>query len=269
VKQLAVSNIAWSAAEEPDVLELLQARGVCHLEIAPTRLWPQWNGATVSSARSFRAGMESKGFMIPALQSLFYARPDIKLFRSGSDRVLALEHLESVAALAGQLGARRLVLGSPGTRDRGDIRPRDAYRIAIDFFHSVAEICAEFDSCVCIEPNPEQYGCNFVTRWVEGAELVRAVSHPGFRLHLDTACLHIAGEEPVKAVAECIDILAHIHVSEPFLADFSAPVVDHARIGHVLAANGYAGFVSIEMRRSQAPLHSIAEAVDRVLGWYF
>ena len=49
-----------------------------------------------------------------------------------------------------------------------------------------------------MEANPPEYGADFVTRAAEAIELVKAVNHPGFRLHLDTGCMTLAND-PVAA----------------------------------------------------------------------
>ena len=78
----------------------------------------------------------------------------------------------------------------------------------------------------------------------------------------------LASEFVIEAINACADRISHFHISEPELADFSRPSIDHASIGQALRAVNYDGWLSIEMRRSADPLTSIDDAVSRVSTWY-
>jgi len=266
--KLAVSNIAWDMPEQAEVFELLRDRGVTGIEVAPTKLWPDWQGAGHAAAESAARELAASGFSVPALQAILFAKPELKVFGTPQQQQQLLQHIGLVASLADGLGAAVLVFGSPKNRDRGSLSTDQAMSAAAEFFAEAGKVCAAAGVRLCIEPNPEGYGCNFVTNWRQAEALVRRVDHPGFGLHLDAGCIHMAGDDPAEAIAQCADITAHFHISEPMLADLSAPQVDHARAGRALIDSGYQGWLSIEMRRSDAPLKSIAEAVDTVLTCY-
>jgi sugar phosphate isomerase/epimerase len=57
----------------------------------------------------------------------------------------------------------------------------------------------------------------------------------------------MADEDITAALAHAAPYLAHFHASEPQLAELGA-AADHASAAAGLAAIGYAGWVSIEMR---------------------
>jgi len=266
--KLAVSNIAWDEPEHSQVLELLRSRSVSGIEVAPTKLWPDWQGADRRAAERASRDFTSQGFSVPALQAILFARPDLKVFGSAEQRRQLLAHIGLVASIAGGFGAQVLVFGSPKNRDRGSLSMEQALSQAVEFFTEAGEVCAAAGVRLCIEPNPKAYACNFITGWREAEELVRRIAHPGIGLHLDTGCIHMAGDDPIEAIMQCADITAHFHISEPGLADLSAPAVDHASVGRALVDSGYRGWVSIEMRRSEHPLQSIAEAVDKAAACY-
>ncbi len=266
--KLAVSNIAWDLEEQHAVLALLRDGGVCGIEVAPTKLWPDWVGAEPQSAWEWRRAFASEHFELPAMQAILFGKPELQIFASISARHDTLKHLWRVAGLAGALGAKVLVFGSPRNRDRGDLSSAEAFAVAVDFFGEAGRICAALDVWLCIEPLPEAYGCNFVTRWREAADLVLAVNTPGFGLHLDSGCIHLAGDDPAEAVLACSGMTRHFHVSEPHLGDLSKPVVDHRRVGEALRKAGYSGWISIEMRRTEHPLECIATAMRYVSSCY-
>jgi D-psicose/D-tagatose/L-ribulose 3-epimerase len=266
--KLAVSNIAWDAPEQDEVLALLRERGVGAIEVAPTKLWPEWAGAVPGSAADWRRTFASAHFDVPSMQAILFGKPELQVFGPDPVREATLDHIGRVAGLAAALGAKALVFGSPRNRDRGKLTATEAFASAIDFFREAGRMCAAHDVWLCIEPLPEAFGSNFVMHWHEAADLVRAVDAPGFGLHLDTGCIHLAGDDPREAVLGCQGITRHFHVSEPHLADFSAPVIDHNSVADVLREVDYRGWISIEMRRPDDPVRRIGEAVDLVLACY-
>jgi D-psicose/D-tagatose/L-ribulose 3-epimerase len=263
--KLAVSNIAWSAAEQPEILAALPALGITGVEIAPTVLWPDWHGATPDAARALRHELAAQGFAVPALQSILFARPDLHVF---ADPAPLVTHIARVAALAGALGAPVMVFGSPRNRLRGALAPEAAMDAAIPIFRRLAAACHDAGTALAIEANPPQYGGDFLLRWPEAAELVARVAHPGVVLHLDTACTALAGDDPATAAATAPS-LAHFHVSAPNLGpvDATSPI-DHTAIAAALRAANYAGWVSIEMRRTDTPLATIRAAAAHVQACY-
>lgn len=266
--KLSVSNIAWPAELDAEVYALLRERGVRAVEIAPTRIWPDWKGATPWAAAELRRELQREGLVCSSLQAIVYGRPDLKLFGSAEERAAAQRHLEGVVRIAAALGAGPLVFGAPANRDRGELDAPTAFARAVDFFAEAGECCVAHGVELCIEPNPVDYGCNFVTTSGEGAALVRAVASPGFRLHLDAAGMHLAGEDPRRALGDAADVLAHVHVSEPRLGDFSAPAVDHRRVAEGLRAIGWERWLSIEMRATPDSAQDVARAVDFALETY-
>ncbi len=260
--KLAVSNIAWASDEDHEALSLLRTSQVQGIEVAPTRLWPNWAGATPEAATAYAQAMREAGFETPSLQSLLYGLPDLQVFGTARQQTDLITHLARVAELAAAMQAKVLVFGSPKNRDRGDLTPAEAMQHAIRFFRQAGQACADAGVTLAIEANPSHYQCNFVTRWQEAEELVRGCNHPGIGLHLDTACTVLAGDDPVAAVPQVADILVHVHASEPDLGPFTSPRSDHLAMGQALRAVGYTGWCSVEMRRTSTPLADIQVAAQ-------
>jgi len=245
--RFAFSNIAWTPHDAPDVFRLLRERGIGGIEVAPTKVWPDWQGATPAAAAEYRRRLEGEGFAVPALQAVLFGRPHARLFDAAGEAALA-DHLLAVAEVAGAFGAGAVVFGAPKQRDRGALTTEAAHAHAAGVFRKVAPAFADRGTCLCIEPNPPRYGCNFVTTAAEGASLVRRVAHPGFALHLDAAAMFLVGDRLGPAWADVGALTRHYHVSEPDLGDFTAPKVPHAENLAVLRAHDYSGWCSVEMR---------------------
>ena len=263
--KLAVSNIAWNDADEPAALPLLRQHGVTAIEVAPTRLWPDWTGATTAAARAARARLAGEGFEVPSFQAILFGKPDLSLF---GDTVAFTDHVLDVADLAAEFGARVLVYGAPTSRDRSALSADAAFARAVEVFRRIGAECAALGVTFCIEPNPPAYGCNFITTSSEGLALVQAVDSPGFALHLDAAGMVLAGEEPASAILTSRSSLRHFHASEPHLAPIVPATVDHAHIGRILRRIGYDGWVAIEMRRTDDSIAALVRAVDHVRACY-
>jgi D-psicose/D-tagatose/L-ribulose 3-epimerase len=249
--RLAVSNIAWEAEDELAVAAALESLGVGHVEIAPTKVFADPLATTAAERDAYLRFWAEREITIVAFQSMLFGHPGLRLFDGRESRERTVAVLSGFIELAGSLGVGRLVFGSPKNRrvPEGMDSPV-ALSIAVDVFSALAEVAEDNGTCLCIEPNPEAYDCNFVTTARSGLDLVRAVDRPGFGLHLDAAGMTLAGDDVEKSIAESRAELRHFHASAPFLGPLESEVVDHAAAGRALADIGYEGFLSIEMRPS-------------------
>ena len=248
--RLAVSSIAWTPLEEPAAADLLAAQGVPGVELVPGRLTPGSPlDATPAQLSAVRAFWQARGVGIVAMQALLFGHPELRVFDASRPRTL--EHLRAVIRVGGALGAGALVFGAPRNRERGALPPDQAWAIAVDFFGALGEEAVAAGTCLCIEPNPVQYGADFCTDSAQALALVRAVASPGFGLHLDSACALLASEDFPARIAASAPELRHLHLSEPQLAPVApGGTADLRSIGRALRAIQYTRFVSIEMKAS-------------------
>lgn len=270
--RLAMSNIAWTNEEEPAVARKLQQLGVTAIEIAPTKRWDDPTKATEAEILEYREWWAQYGIEVVAFQSMLFARPDLKLFESTENRAECLDYLRSFIALAGHIGAKRMVFGSPKNRQRGEMSYEEAFAIAKDFFTKIAKTAEENGVVFCLEPNAPQYNCDFVTNVKEGAALVQAVAHPGFRLHLDTACMALAADDLSVSIRENADILQHFHISSPMLEQVEPrDDVNHEAAAAALKDVNYDKLISIEMRPGEAGtnLKRVERAISYAKSVYF
>ncbi len=268
--RIAFSNLAWSADEDAAVLPMLAGSGLTSLEVAPTRLWADPLAQDVDEVAAARATVEAAGMQVVALQSLLFQRPELQLFGTAEAREGLHDHLVGMADLAVGLGATRLVFGSPGNRRRDDLPVERADEIGVEFFARLGKEAEDRGVCFVIEANPTVYRCDWLTDAVASTAFVRAVDSPGVRLHLDTACMALAGDDAPARVREGADLLAHVHASAPQLGAVGPDgPVDHDEIAAALREVGYDGHVSVEMlRQTEDPTGTVRRCVDYVKETY-
>jgi len=247
--KLAVSSLAWPAADDAAVGELLRAEGIAGVELAPSKVWPSAPKVADGEAEACAARWQSVGCEIVAFQAILFGRPELNVFGAAAEVAALQHHLIAMGALAARCGARVMVLGAPGNRRRGDRPMSVAVRLAADALRPAAEGLAPFGVTLCIEPNPARYGCDFVTSAAEAAVLAETVAHPNFGVHLDTAALALSGETTTAALAPVMRHVRHVHLSEVDLAPVgTTSSVPHAEVGAALRAAGWTGWLSVEMK---------------------
>lgn len=246
---LSISQIAWDASEEAEIADLMVDAGLRAVELAPPRLFADPGKPHPGEIRACRSFWESRGINPVAFQSLLYGRPDLKLFGTVEAREAMLEHLLRQIAAAGELGVRALVFGSPQNRAVPEgMQAHTAQQIAIDAFGRLGEAAVLHGVYFCIEPNPIQYGCNFIVNVKEGLELVQKVNSTGFGIHLDTAAMWFARDDFEKSTCDALNVMRHFHVSAPYLSQIESNELPYETAISALKITGYTGFVSIEMR---------------------
>lgn len=247
--KLAVSNIAWTNEEEPAVAEKLRELGVKYIELAPTKKWDDPTVAPDDQIQAYKQWWMRYGIEVVAFQSMLFSRPDLKIFESAENREATVDYLKRFTALAGKMEAGVMVFGSPKNRQRGDMPASETWNIAKAFFAAIGDEAQKHGVCFCIEPNAKDYACDFVTTATEGIDLVTQVNNPGFGLHLDIACMTLAGDDVTESITAAKDVLRHFHISSPMLEVVEdRKDVLHREAAAALKKIGYDRFVSIEMR---------------------
>ncbi len=264
----AVSNIAWPAADDEAALKMLQASGMKHIEIAPTRHWPDLTQVDESAAGGFAEKLHQQGFSICAFQALLFGKPELQVL-GPDDGHACLAYLESVCRLAGWMGAKALVFGSPKNRLRGNLSHEAALTKATKFFLVLGDAAIKHKVVVCIEPNPSAYGCDFIQTANEAAALVELVNSPGIRMNLDMGELIMNGTDVGRAVEELLPYAGHFHVSEPMLEPFDSNRDAHQQAASALKKACYQGIVSLEMKSPAGGLPVVNDALQNMLRIYF
>ena len=248
--KLAISNIAWEIHDDPLILKQLSELGVSGIEIAPTKVWPEWRDISKSSIENYRAKLSDSGFEIPSLQAILFGKPELNLFNVNCHHDF-LEHIKLVTDIANGLGADVIVFGSPKNRKRNQVSLVDAENIAQDFFSKAGDICQQQGCKLGIEHNPVEYGCDFLTNIKDVSNFVSTLNHANVQLHVDSAGIHMCNDDIEQAILNSIPFI-HYHISEPMLEPIANGVVNHISAATALKSISYSNWVSIEMKQPQS-----------------
>ncbi len=248
--KLSLSNIAWSPEENDTVVEIMQHHGITGVDFALSKVLADPLAATDSEIESAVNYWKSRGIQIAGAQSIHFGHPELQLFGDETVRKQMIDYTNQMIVVAGKLGVSAIVFGSPKNRVRGDMELSEATEIAIDAFRQMGAIAIANNTCVVIEPNAADYGCDFVRTAEEGLAFVKAVDHAGVRLHLDTGSMAMMKEDMKRAIYNSIEYLQHFHVAEPQLGPVGASDTEdkHRVAAAALREAGYQNWVAVEMR---------------------
>ena len=107
-------------------------------------------------------------------------------------------------------------------------------------------IADSYHSQLAMEANPPIYHTNFLNTTRQAIDFVRSMKVPGLSVNLDIGTMVYNGEDPAD-FADDLDIVSHIHISEPYLAPIQERPM-HRQLAEILQKKNYSGFVSVEMK---------------------
>jgi sugar phosphate isomerase/epimerase len=270
--RLAVSNIAWPPEQRHRAYDILARADIPGLEIAPGLFFagvadpfaPTDAEVTVALTE-----VDAAGLSLVSMQSLLFGVTGAALFE-GPEALAQLETgLIRAITLAGRLGIRNVVFGSPKQRVVPEgMDMRDALDRAAGVFARLGDCAHAAGTVIAMEANPAVYGTNFLTHAEAALAFVRHTGHPALQLILDMGTMHLNGvTDAVPAlVAQAAPVLSHVHVSEPQMTPAPATPERAVPLLRALRAVDYDHAVSIEMRAApESPLNALELAVARLV----
>jgi D-psicose/D-tagatose/L-ribulose 3-epimerase len=262
--RLSFSNLAWDVGEDEAVARLLHQYDVDAVDIVPTKYFSAVQHASLEDVRHLRTWWTDRGIEPVGMQALLYGTEGLNVFATANVQQAMLDHLRSVCRIGGELGATRLVFGSPRNRDRTGLTDEAAQAVAVDFFRRLGDIARASGVVMCIEPNPPAYSCNFVTDAAQAARLVAAVDHPAIRMQLDIGAITMNGEDVAAVAQHYAPLIGHVHASEPDLVPLGDGAGRHDIAGHAVRLALPDHIVTIEMIATRDEAH--LAAMERALG---
>ncbi len=250
----AVSNIAWRFQDRHEAYALLADNQITGLEIAPPLLFADAEDPFCPDMASFKRAMgeiKAAGLNLVSMQSLLFGVEDAAVFGSAEQRLNTRRGLQRSIELAGRMGIRNLVFGSPRQRVVPEGMPiGQAHAIATEYFSDLGDSAAAEGTNLALEANPEVYGTNFLTTGHAALEFVRTLGHKAVLFNLDLGELQVNGtfDQIGNLVDQSGPWLSHVHISEPDLSPAPANAETVKALLPELEASSYEHAVSIEMK---------------------
>jgi L-ribulose-5-phosphate 3-epimerase len=176
------------------------------LMVHPGHLWPAELSAEQRSA--LRRMMDQRGLQLTALNM-----PNIDINVAGAAaemRAYSLNLLSDTVRLAGELGARGVVIG-PGKAN--PLFPADASELIGHFFHALDRLCpvaAAAGTALWVENMPFA----FLPAIGELMSALNRYGNDAVRIVYDIANAHFIGEDFAAGLQQCRERLALVHLSD-------------------------------------------------------
>jgi len=230
------------------VCQFVRRTGYDGLEIAPYTLAPAIDAfspeARADHARVARdAGIEITGlhWLLARTQGLHLTAPERNIRQHTAAYLIELGHA------CADLGGEVMVFGSPGQRSLlPGVSAEQAHAYAAEVFRAAMPAIADRGVRLCIEPL-SAVETDFITSCAEGLELVRAVDHPAFQLHLDVKAMASESRPIVDLIRAHGAGAGHFHANDANLRGPGFGETDFVPILAALQASGYRGWVSVEV----------------------
>jgi sugar phosphate isomerase/epimerase len=256
--KLSISNIAWALENDYEMYDFIKDIGFEGIEIAPTRIFQNEPYSNLEMAKRFASKLKLKyGIVVPSMQSIWYGRAE-KIFSSNEERKILLDYTKKAIDFANSIDCKNLVFGCPKNRVSEN---KNDMQIAIDFFKELGEYAKVKDTVISMEPNPVIYNTNFINYTREAFEIAKLVKSDGFKVNIDLGTI-IYNNEEISMISNNIDLVNHVHISEPNLVLIEKRELHH-ELASILRQAGYEKFVSIEMGK-QENLDEVKETINYI-----
>ena len=259
--KFSISNIAWPADWDKEILTAIQENGFHAIEIAPNRTLK--NGYLSTDKEIFEWNCFYSRYFeeISSMQSLLF-KVETQIFESDQNMRYILDTLEKGLVFASKMKVKNIVFGSPSIRNVYNEEQRIR---SVLFFRQLSELAMGYQINVSLEPNPKIYNTNFINSTYDALEYVRNLNILNFGINLDFGTI-IENNELIGELLtyENINFIKHVHISEPFLfkIDFKRKE-KHINLLRILNELNYKGYVSIEMK-SGCSCYEIVEVLEYI-----
>ena len=265
--KFAFCNEMFERRPMAEVCSVARKLGYHGIEIAPFTLAPSAEDVTPKARKEARRIIEDAGLEIVGLHWLF-ARPGLPPQKQGELHMTTTDdqiwgrtrdYLSCLLDLCADLGGKVLVLGSPKQRSVIEGQTKEgAWQKAVDLLSSVLDKAGGLGLTICLEPlSPAE--TNFINTVAEGMKMVRQISHPNFKIHLDVKAMS-SESKPVSDVIRSVKAgdIGHFHVNDPNLYGPGMGEADYAPIAKAIDEVGWNKWLSVEVFKYDPDPETIA-----------
>lgn len=245
----AFCNEAFEDWEFGRICDYLAEHGYQGVEAAPFTFEQSVFDITPEQRTGAREAAANAGIEIVGLHWLLVGPDGLHLTHPDQAvRQRTIDYLRGLIALGHDMNAPYLVFGSPNQRNLPEgVSYEQGMAYATEVFQSVCDEARQAGTVIAIEPLAPPL-CQFITTAAEGADLVRRVNHPAFKLHLDVKAMETAEAAPSADIIRAhVGEFPHFHANDFNLKAPSFGDTDFIPIMQALHDTGYDGYVSIEI----------------------
>lgn len=255
--KLSLSNIGWYESDNAKVLEYVANKGYSGLEIAPTVYISENPYDNIDQMQEIAKDLKEKyNLEISSMQSIWFGQTG-NIFNSEEAQQL-LDYTKKAIDFASAINCKNLVFGCPKNRVIPEGKTNDEI---IWFFKELGDYAKEKKTVLSLEPNPVIYNTNFMNTTKEAIEFVKLVNSDGFKVNIDFGTIIENGED-LKNIIDNLQLVNHIHISEPFLEKVIKRD-EHIELAKYLRENNYDKYISIEMKKKETP-EDLIDVIDYV-----
>jgi sugar phosphate isomerase/epimerase len=247
--KFAICNETFVDWEWERMLDCIARLGYDGVEVAPFTLADRASEISDQRRRdlrnaALRAGVPVVGlhWLLVKPEGLYVTTPD------DSVRNRTADYFVDLVRLCADLGGNLMVIGSPKQRN---LLPGITRERALGFAKEVfSRALPEAERCgvtMAIEPlTPRE--TDFINTAADGIELIQAINHPNFRLHLDVKAMTGSETRPLpEVIKSSAKVLHHFHANDSNLLGPGMGEIDHRPIMKALKEIDYKGYVSVEV----------------------
>jgi sugar phosphate isomerase/epimerase len=221
--KLSISNIAWAGVTGSDaVYVILQKQGFKYIDIASTISFQTAPNVGDKEVNDYKSQLAKYDLQILGMQSLTFNQDHLQLFGSEESRLGLIAHVKKMIDLAAKLGIQVIIFGSPKNRVIPEgITKNEAHKIAEGTLRELGQYALHYDIKLCLEPNPKEYGTNFINSFIEACEFIENSNlADSLYINFDTSTEIInktTGDVLTEYLQKHVDLIGHAHISIPFL----------------------------------------------------
>lgn len=267
---LSISNIAWHPSNRLSIYSALQKFNFTGLEIAPGLLFNHADNPfnpLESELNKIIDELNNFNLKIVSMQSLLFGKKDALLFGNSDQRQIFFDGMLEAIKLAERLNVPNLVFGSPSNRNISKgMKLIDAQDIARSTFTKLGEVALNAGTSISIEPNPQEYGTNFINNMNQAISFIKKIESPGIKAILDIGSIKMNNEfdDLPNLISKSIAHLNHVHISEPYLMPAPQSFSEYEYLYNLLLKAGYEKALSIEMKSENISINNIEACLSKM-----
>lgn len=246
--RFAMCNELYENWAFDDVCQFLKKSGYEGVEVAPFTVAPRITDLTSARRSELRQQATDAGIEIIGLHWLLAGTEGFHLTSSDATiRSNTAEYIGALAEAARDLGGHLMVFGSPKQRSLWPgVSRQQAFDWAAELFRRAMPRVADSGITICMEPlSPAE--TDFINTCAEAKELIDAVDHPNFRLHLDVKAMCSESTPVTQLIRQYGPIAHHFHANDANRRGPGFGEVDFVPIFQALRESGYTRWVSVEV----------------------